>query len=262
MSIAEKLITIAENEQKVYEAGFEAGKAQGGGSSDDFWDSYQQNGNLRNYKMSFAGKGWSKDNFYPKYDIIVSTAAVSMFQEFGGEPFSLTERLNECGVTLDFSQLTTSASNVFYGSPFTEIPHINLMKSNSIASLYYNCKNLVTASLTIPFGASLGSSFSHCTDLENLTFVEGIDEMGAVSSIGSDVSFKWSTKLSRDSLLSILKMCRIFTGGGEWAIKITLPIYCIDGATNTEALMSESGDQELYTAKMNAINSGYNIVFA
>ena len=31
MSIAEKLTTIAENQQKVYDAGFTAGQAQGGG---------------------------------------------------------------------------------------------------------------------------------------------------------------------------------------------------------------------------------------
>lgn len=34
MSIAEKLVTVAENVQKVYDAGYEKGKAEGGGSDD------------------------------------------------------------------------------------------------------------------------------------------------------------------------------------------------------------------------------------
>ena len=38
MSIAEKLITIAENEERVYESGKKA-------AYDRFWDVYQQNGN-------------------------------------------------------------------------------------------------------------------------------------------------------------------------------------------------------------------------
>ena len=42
MSIAEKLVTVAENEQKVYDAGKQA-------EYDAFWDNYQVYGNRENF---------------------------------------------------------------------------------------------------------------------------------------------------------------------------------------------------------------------
>lgn len=63
MSIAEKLQTIAENEQTVFEAGKKS-------EYDRFWDAYQKNGNLYFYENSFAGDGWHDGTYKPKYPII------------------------------------------------------------------------------------------------------------------------------------------------------------------------------------------------
>ena len=70
MSIAEKLVTIAENEQKVFEAGKRA-------EYDRFWDDFQQNGNKRNYRNAFFN--WSADNYNPKYPIIMTSQANDVF---------------------------------------------------------------------------------------------------------------------------------------------------------------------------------------
>ena len=98
MSIAEKLQTIAENEQKVYESGKQA-------EYDRFWDTYQNNGTKESYYYTFVD--WKKANFKPKYDI-VPTKCQGTFQylfDGDGEPVDFVELLDELGITIDFSKV-------------------------------------------------------------------------------------------------------------------------------------------------------------
>ena len=62
MTIAEKLQTIAENEQKVYEAGVKS-------EYDRFWDIMQANGTRTNYARAFYGEGWRTETFLPKLSV-------------------------------------------------------------------------------------------------------------------------------------------------------------------------------------------------
>lgn len=66
MSTANKLTTIAENVQKVYEAGKKA-------EYDAFWDTFQQNGNRKNYQNAF-GSCFTPEIFKPKYAIVPKRA--------------------------------------------------------------------------------------------------------------------------------------------------------------------------------------------
>ena len=38
---------------------------------DEFWDTYQRNGDRRAYTYAFCGEGWTDESFDPKYPIIV-----------------------------------------------------------------------------------------------------------------------------------------------------------------------------------------------
>ncbi len=67
MSIAEKLTTIAENVQKVYEAGEKS-------EYDRFWDNFQRNGEKIPYTYAFQSSRWNDDNYNPKYPINASNA--------------------------------------------------------------------------------------------------------------------------------------------------------------------------------------------
>ena len=87
MSIAEKLVTIAENQLRVYEAG----KAVG---CDSFWDAYQQNGKRTMYWYAFSGYGWTKDTLRPKYTVRfgrnTSSEANGLFYRCGGNDYNGT----------------------------------------------------------------------------------------------------------------------------------------------------------------------------
>lgn len=72
MSIAEKLQTITENEQKVYDAGKKA-------EYDKFWDAYQQNGERPVWTNAFQSKYWIDDCYNPKYPINITSQSVSVY---------------------------------------------------------------------------------------------------------------------------------------------------------------------------------------
>ena len=248
MSIAEKLSTIANNVQEVYDAGKTT-------QSEEFWQNYQKYYQVNYCKYRYAGKGWNINTFYPQHNMKPTTTH-GMFQEFGNmlEPFSLVERLEECGVTFDFSNCT-SASYTFYSVPFTDIPHLDTRKLSVLQYIFQGSSNIKTISLALKDDGSQTwtSTFNSCPAIENLTITSG-----AIGQNGFNV--KWATKLSKASLLSILNACNVEVIGK--GISITLPSKCIDGTTDTEALMSETGDAELYGALMCARSYGYNITFA
>ena len=121
MNIAEKLIKIAENEQKVYEAGVKSGltKDYEDGHEDgvkaerkQFWDRYllfKESGGIWSVVLGvFHGMFWGFDNFYPTCDIKPVGDATRLFYNWhtnnGGKSGSLKRRLEECGVVLDTSK--------------------------------------------------------------------------------------------------------------------------------------------------------------
>lgn len=79
MSIATKLVTIAENEQKVYAAGQKA-------EYDRFWDNVQNYGNRTSYINGFSGASWNDKTYNPKYPIVCNSLndANNLFLYNGG----------------------------------------------------------------------------------------------------------------------------------------------------------------------------------
>lgn len=67
MTTAERLITIAENQEKVYEAGEAAGQKS---ERDHFWDTFQRNGERNIYSYAFWRNYWNDECYNPKYPLI------------------------------------------------------------------------------------------------------------------------------------------------------------------------------------------------
>ena len=98
MSIAEKLKTIAENEQKVYEAG-----------QNVIWDYLTNYGEKTNYSGAFSS--WGMEYFHPNIKITPTSA------NSGSSTFNGCKKLKKLEAAyLDFSQKErgTSAQNGFY----------------------------------------------------------------------------------------------------------------------------------------------------
>lgn len=239
MSIADKLTTIAENEQKVYEAGQQA-------EYDRFWDAFQVNGKRGQYYGTFIA--FPTDLFYPKYDLVVTTSAYQMFRSFGGivaqneadsiayPTLNLTERLQECGVRLDTSRAAdlTGMATLARFNRFPEIDARNASNLNQIFSSNYYIQTIDKIILKNDGSQAFSNSFSNNGQLKNITF-EGV--------IGKSIDFSYSP-LTVESMVNIIEHLKNFTNEDEsthWSqtIKFSKTRWT---ALENSGIQNEAGD--------------------
>lgn len=242
MSIAEKLTTIANNQQLVYDAGFAAGQAAGGGGDsyyDEFWDTVQQNGDRTGYVYGFAGTSWTDDTFKPKHKIEVRRANYMFFYS---EITDLPAALKRAGVVLDFSKISGSwMIRPFDSSQITRVGEVNLAHvPESINTFFANATKLVTIDKLIlsssnTFGANI---FQNCAALANIT-IQG--------EIAKTINFQWCTSLTVDSMKSIIRSLKAFERADteNWKTQtITFPSSCWDILAEDGTTYSPSDDED------------------
>lgn len=167
MSIETQLVEIAENMPKVYNAGFEKGKAEGGINYDAFWDAFQNNGKATSYHYAFSYNRFNMETFNPKYAIVGTSTG-------------------------------TSLQNVFYNNNvLTEINvDIDARSSSHIGGMFYGCINLKTIKKLFVDGTTTGggnNAFNKCSALTSI-------EIGGTIVMSWDMSF---CPLDKDSILSV-----------------------------------------------------------
>ena len=187
MSIADKLVTIAENIEKIDSRAYSAGYTSGGQEAynagieqgkqaeyDRFWDAFQQNGNRKSYLCGFAGRAWSDETFKPKYPLTFITNATNMFF------YSNVEHIDcELGFDTYISLMATFDHSA--------VERISKFKSDH----------------TINF---LDNTFGSCTKLTDISFVEG-------SVIGKNISFK-DSPLTVESMNNIIAALKDYSNSG------------------------------------------------
>lgn len=198
MSIAEKLTEIAENVQKVFDAGKKA-------ENKEFWDEYQDRGNRQNYNHAFTGLGWSEKNLKPCYDIKPQNA-VLMFRDFP-LAINIQDYFESVGVDLDFSKCV-HFTEMCLNSAITAFNVIDTTSApTSIAYIFSSAKNLKSVGLLRirnEGSQAFNSAFNNANSLEDIT-IEGV--------IGKDVDFKSCVKLSKASITSIINALSTTTSG-------------------------------------------------
>lgn len=153
MSIAENLTKIAENQQKVYDAGKKA-------ENDEFWDKFQKNGTRSGYVYAFAGAGWTDEHLAKiKYPLKSSTDDSANYNGM----FYYTTNITQTPV-LQFEKCTT-ANNMFYGcSKLKEV----YFEGKIGLSLSFAQSNLLTHDCLIRIISGL-KDFSGTTTTRTLT---------------------------------------------------------------------------------------------
>lgn len=201
MSIAENLVTIAENVPKVYDAGKTAGKEA---ERRTFWEALTKNGAKSEYYYTFSENKWNANNFKPTCDI-VPTEADHMFyrHNYGGKAYDLAKQLMDYGGRLDLSNCTLG-NYTFESAVISRLPEIN----NSVGTFtcfFRNCKELVTIDKIIVSDAGdqpFTQTFGACNKLANITF-EGV--------IGRSITFPTSP-LSIESMKNIINALKDYAG--------------------------------------------------
>lgn len=240
MSIAEKLQTIAENEQRVYNAGYEKGKAEGGNVEEaynegfeagktqersDFWDGLQDYGNRTVYSSTF--NRWKDAMFKPKYDI----RPTSFETGFASSSIkNLKQRLKDCGVVLDTSKCANMAQ-CFANSSITHIPTIDSTGAVGLTNTFSGAEMLVEIEKLILKAngtQTLNSTFYYASCLKDIV-IEG--------TIGTNIQLQWSTKLTHDSLMSVINALKDYstdTSGTTHTVQL--------GTENIEKLTADEQD--------------------
>lgn len=242
MSIAEKLSLIAENEQKVYNAGYQKGKAEGGDTEeaynqgfeegkksqyDEFWTNYQNEGNRKNYIRGFCGIGWNDSTFKPKYKIQPTGNIEQMFAN------SMITDISDCDI--DFSKATTF-NNFMQSSQMVTVGEINTTGANSLSSIFRHASYLTTIKKLIlkdDGSQTFSDAFYNTQTLTNITEIIG--------EIGKNISFNYSPKLTKDSVMIIVNALKDYSGTTTTA---TLTLHATTKALLTEndiAIITQKG---------------------
>ena len=200
MNIAEKTLRLKQDFDDVFEAGKKA-------EYDGFWDMFQDGGNRTNYTGAF--RDWTATTINPKYPIRTT---------------SLYEIFSNCGKLEALPELISANENGAFNSCYTafqmclklksiDIDVINSATASSAwTSTFRYCQELVSIKkLGVLESQPFNRTFDYCVSLENIT----ID--GTIGQNGFDIH--WSTRLSADSLESIINALSTTTTG----LTITLP---------------------------------------
>lgn len=194
MSIAEKLTAVAQNQQAVFDAGKRAEYHR-------FWDAFQMNGTLREYRNAFSSKGWNKDTFYPKYDIRSGNCGHATFFYFNidREQFDLAQRLEECGVQYDSSE-SIYMDSTFYMACVTRLPVIS-----AVSATQWGLRDTFSYSPVVTIDklilrddgtTKFSTPFNQCANLKNIV-IEGV-----IGQNGFDMQH--ATQLTGASIESII----------------------------------------------------------
>ncbi len=211
-------VTIAENEQKVYEAGAKS-------EYDRFWDSYQNNGNGMLWGTSgFKGYEWNNKIFYPKYDIIPPSGDPRSFFQFCGCS-NLRERIDGRGLKVDLRN-KPSLNMWFRQCATCELPDMDTSQCTNFTELVYQAANLHTIPrLNLTNATLLNNTFTGATALQNITF-EG--------TIPISISFASCTLLTHESLMSIITALKDYSASTSTTVRT-----CTLGSENLAKLTEE-----------------------
>lgn len=207
MNIAEKTLQLKQDFDDVYEGGKKA-------ESDAFWDIIQNYGNRTHYNSAFAR--WSSEYIRPRYKVVAKDAngIASMFD-------SCSKLKKVEAEYFDFSQKSTGTNNnVGYYYTFAncsvleEIEDVGLIPQHNYYYAFSHCYNLHSiAKMGVDANTKYQNTFQRCDNLVNLT----LD--GTIGQNGFDIH--WSTKLTHDSLMSIIDALEDKSGTGTtWTITL------------------------------------------
>ena len=252
MSIAEKLQTVAENQQRVYDAGYAAGQSAGGGDTEAerkaFWDAFQNQGKRTDYTYAFSRGKWLKESLRPIYDFKpTGEGAKNMFYFcplYSNELFSMEDVERDCGIVFDFSACTT-LSSTFNNCPFSVLNVIDVRNATAANALYQAFYNGSGGSLKrinrliFSENTKIGwGVFGYCS---SLTYV------GFEGTIAASIDVHWSP-LDKESLQSLM-VALSSTASGFTA---TISQSAVDIAFETSKGAKDGGTSEEWRALVDA----------
>ena len=240
---AEKIAEISSGGGS-FDEGYEEGKKA---QYDAFWDNFQHN------QTNWCNFGrWHRHCFYPKYSMVLSGRQSDNFLLFDNYSdytvgFDLAERLEECGITIDFSRATQTI-RCFQNTKIGRLPELDFSSSNNLSNCFSNNPYLKTIDkLIVSEQAVFEYTFNNCPLLEDLTIE------GTIAQKGFDVS---RCPLSKASFISVINALSTETT----ALTVTLKKSAINTAfgINVDDPTTYPEGSEYYTLRNSKSNWTFN----
>ena len=200
---------------------YEAGKKA---EYDMFWDNFQNYGNRESYSYMFSTRGWTDENFKPKYDIRPIGSATSLFRYLGvtEDVPTIFERQ---GIVLD----TSKATNLEYCCQNVKCKRLGTFDCTGLTvrlASSFSCDVIEQLKLIINDSVIFYNTFNNATKLEDLELEGTLGTNG--------LSLQNSKSLTHDSLMSVINALKDYsedTSGTVWEVTI--------GATNLAKLTDD-----------------------
>ena len=210
MSISDKLTEIAENAQKVYDAGKKAELLR-------FWGMLQDNGNRRSYtQYAFSSEYWNDETFNPQFDFIIEGVASSLFRNI-----AVTDLKAKFEKIIFDTSKATNLNSFLAAASITTAPAVSIEGITVNDGAYYtfgNCSKLHTIEKVIaPANGGCQNLYYliyNCPELKEVRF-EGVFDRS--------MNISHSVLLSKESLKNIISHLKDFTGTDkEFSYTLTL----------------------------------------
>lgn len=227
MSIEEKLTVIAENEQKVYDAGKEE-------MNKTLWTMFS-----RNEPYMFRGVDFSHvGGFNPPFQLKPKGDVSYMFY-FAKNMGVITAE------ELDFSEVTSMNTTFDHTSGISEIELMDLRNATNLRYMLNECYSLTKIGKVIlkDDGTQDFPGTFNAWSLADITF-EG--------KIGNNISFSICSRLTYESLISIINALKDYSGTGETRT-LTLHATAIEKLSDADIAIIYSRGWSLVDNKGNVI---------
>ncbi len=217
-----KPLEFASKIDDVYDAGKQIGKSE-------FWDKYQDYGNITQYEYAFNGDRWNDETFTPKYDMNLSYWGGN-YTFFRCGIVDLKGALEKCGVTLNTRNCHAFGA-CFQDSKTKIIPILDLTNADYSTNYMFATKAVETiekiiSSVNTVYGTYM---FQNATVLRDIT-IDGV--------IAKKIDIHWSP-LNKASIVSIINALSTTTSGlaltlSESAVNTAFGINVNDETTYPE----------------------------
>lgn len=260
--VADKIRSHTGSEEAImFPDGFEAGvdEVYIKGNFDEqnaFWDRYQNYGNRRIYHRAFNNSGffgWGDEIFKPKYDIICEGDCSFAFYAWEKETThtNIGAILKKQGVILDTSKAKSIDKFFAYGSCIIgELPTISCESAGSnTTSVFRNTQVKTIEKVIVTNDTNYFEWFMYCDKLENIVFDGVIAKNG--------LNTQWSTKLSKDSCISIINALSTVTSN----LTVTFSNVAVNKAFETASGANDGSTSAEWLALI-ATRSNWTIALA
>ena len=194
--IANHLVTVTENQQKVYNAGYEKGKAESG--SDEFIGVKYSDFETTGYKLPRTADARSLDKMMP--DVTppngITNAFLTMVNLFSNDTANTNGGLNAALTTVyvpskvtrlvatfrncsklttiivDFSKVVEMSQSFYACKSLTELPYMPNLNVLSVLS-FYGCTGLTSVTFHKILTTWASNAFQGCTNIETINLVDG-----------------------------------------------------------------------------------------